>query len=121
MVFKKELHPAATEKPGTRKGALRKVKPTPVAPSKVLSRGPLTKVNISKLLPPSKEHDAETRSSLAKWVLLGISPFVGLMIYIVVAAPDHGARFDALKFLLPSVVSILTLVLGYYFGQQGRR
>jgi hypothetical protein len=43
------------------------------------------------------------------------------MIGVVSAAPDHAARVDALKWFLPSVVSLLTLVLGYYFGQQGRR
>jgi hypothetical protein len=108
------------EKPVSPRAKPGKVKPQPLAPTRELIRTTPAKVRIPKLS-PAKPDDDETRSWLARWVLIGLAPFVLLIVYIVATASKDDARLDALKFLLPSVVSVLTLVLGYYFGQHRRR
>ena len=99
---------------------LTKVRPAKVAPSRARSRGLLPKA-VRPPLEPSKKVEEQTRARLASGVLVAMSPFALAAIVLVFLAPDHAARMEVFKYVLPSVMSICSIVLGYYFGRHDAR
>jgi hypothetical protein len=54
----------------------------------------------------------------AKWILLGCALIFFASGYAAIFYPTGVPIFDACKTILPSIV---TLVIGYYFGESSRR
>jgi len=99
---------------------LTKVRPEKVAPSRARSRGLVPKV-VRTPLQPSKKVEEQTRARLASGVLLAMAPFALAAIVLMIIAPDHAASMEVFKYVLPSVMSICSMVLGYYFGRHDAR
>ncbi|MGI8980229.1 MAG: hypothetical protein ACR2FY_13470 [Pirellulaceae bacterium] len=75
--------------------------------------------------PPRVSFDQQASYEIARWVLIifsGVYVLCFLMGFIMLGFKDakHDSAIELIKFMIGSILPLVTLAVGYYLGDKGR-